>query len=367
MPVFSDLEYLAALALAVAQDRALLVNITAVGSRACEEMKRFTWNDAHLAEVVAARYVAIEVAAGSGPALKLRPRVFPTIVAIRGGVELDRVEAARSAAFMLRWLEGLERGLRESALLAATSRELKARLGRARALRQSGEFDEALEEYTWLWENALGMSPSWAAVRHSYLVAELREVVANSSAARERFERLRDTAENDLVDPQSLKEWSSLNLILGDSQRVIDWLRNLPPRVATSLHIARSLQVKEAVREHGAWEVFARFIENPVGLLREENAAQSTLHIALKVKSAPERTELFESVAAESFRTLAALLYRSLVSAGREAEAAAVVAEAKHLDPSAEMEAALATESAVASGGAANKGRRSKKAKKWKN
>jgi hypothetical protein len=242
-----------------------------------------------------------------------------------------------------RWLRGLTSGQTDAVEENAKVDELHARLRRGKEMLRGGKEAEALREFTWLWEHALEVDPSWQGVRYGYLAAALPLLLANHRKAREGFERLRDAVGTDLTDRRALDEWVSLNQILGEASRVIDWLRTVSPTTATVLHLGRNRAIRDIVRDRNAWDVLGQRLEDAVQLLRDQHALSIRFRKGLSTHTAAsdEQIDVMGQASANDLRDLASALTRSLLVVGRKSEALAVIAEAKRLDPSPEMRAAL--------------------------
>ena len=94
---FVSLEYPDAVARAEAEDKLLLIDATAQWCGPCRIMERTTWSNDEVRAWIGEHAVAIKVDVDEQTALAQHFRIqsMPTVVALRGGSELDRIKAER--------------------------------------------------------------------------------------------------------------------------------------------------------------------------------------------------------------------------------------------------------------------------------
>lgn len=342
-PVFQDLTFDAAAAAVVAGGRLLLVDVTADWCQPCKQMDQTTWLSPDVVKWLSEKTLPIQLAAESDDAKQFKVQSVPTIIALRDGKELDRVTGSRNPTALLEWLNGLETGKTELDRLRSTPRtNLQARLSLARILVQRGLDDEATGEFAWLWEHSLEVNPSWVGVRSSFLIAALVPLVKRSAHARERFAALRETAEADLAS--SYRDWVTLSGVLGDEEKVLAWLKTVEPAVARNLGALRDQGTLWMIERNEAWATLGRLIDEPLQLLREEHerVKRNLEGMSKEPGCTPEVFAQTSTFLWTMLRGRASMLVRGLKAVDRKADAEALVAESRRLDPSPEMEAALA-------------------------
>jgi hypothetical protein len=327
-------------------------------------MDRTTWVDPAVVEAVGrcALTIQVDVDADAAISERLQIRAMPTVIAFRGGAEIDRVVGLRRPEQMLAWLDGLERGETASqqirAHVSANPTDVEARRSLARALLDAGQLDEATTEYVWLWQHMLEHRPSMYGVRHSFFVSDLARLVSRHAPAREVLARLREavapvTVGGSPTPPaaevrpvyDALKDWFSLNEALGEEHASLRWYDSLGGQRVWEGKLAWLLQrhLAPLLIEADRWAELASLYPAPVETLKED----AELHAEVRQRMAardvpPDEAKEQDEYAARSLRDTARKLVRALRAAGRAAEADEVQAEARRLDPSAEMEAALA-------------------------
>jgi hypothetical protein len=216
--------------------------------------------------------------------------------------------------------------------------DLGDRLDLAKTLVERGSDSEALEQFAWLWQSSLQVSRSWVGVRGSYLIVALRPLVARSPAARARFAAFRDEAEARLPERDAVWDWLTLNDLLGEDDRFVPWLERLDEPTAVELRVVRMHRFLQLVEKFERWSDLARLVQDPVATLRAEHE----LGVALTC-DAPDWTvrDITRSHFARSVRRMASALCRALSATGRTTELWALASEARKLDPSSEMAAAV--------------------------
>jgi thioredoxin-like negative regulator of GroEL len=342
--VFQDLNFDTAKTVADEGARLLVVDVTATWCQPCQQMDRTTWVAPEVVQWLSDKTVSIQVDADTEAATPFKVQGVPTIIAFKAGKELDRITGSRPAAALLEWLKGLEGGQTELDRLRATPRtDLRDRLSLARVLVQRGLDDEAIEEFAWLWEHALEVNEAWVGVRYSFLIGALAPLVKRSEKAHARFAALRDLAHADFAKQGNLNDWVTLNQLLGEEQRVVAWAESITSEDARQLRLFHNRAALDVLGRHGAWKTLGNLIDNPVELLREEH---QRVHAAMQgmagqASYSKEMLEQASGVLQTMVHTRASMLVRALNAAGRHEDAQATISEAKSLDPSAEMAAAL--------------------------
>lgn len=176
------------------------------------------WSDPDVVAWLAEHDVELEVVAHDHEVERVAElaisHVPVTILLADDDRELARTDRAMAADELARWLvdEPVDVG---------------ARHDEARALLHAGLASAALPAYLWLWEEALAHDPGFAAVRHSLVVAELRELCGQSDAARATFAALRDRLDPTAGD-DALADWCALHRALGESARALAWFEARP-------------------------------------------------------------------------------------------------------------------------------------------
>ncbi len=357
-PVFDKRPYAEAQKAADDQKKWFIVDATAVWCLPCKRMEGTTWRDEKVVKWLGehAITVTIDVDQEANLAKQLAIEAMPTIIAFRAGKEVDRVVGYQSPADFLAWLEGITRGEKsiDAIKKRAGTREggqgsvnIQARLDLARKFAQSGKYDEAADEYAWLWEHMLEHDRAYYGVRLSFMAGDMERLAAKRTVAKQRFTELRNRAakavEGDKADREAVVDWITLNRILGDSQATLAWFDQVKDQARWQplLNEAAS-DLQELLIEAKRWPDVARLYPDPVAELEQEHALQVLMrgHEPPKGLSEEQRKEL-EELPKRMLREKVGTIYAALLAAGRDQDAGKVAARARDLDDSPAMIAAL--------------------------
>lgn len=339
---FAELGYEAALARAKEQEKLLLIDFTASWCQPCKRMEAETWPDADVLAWLAKHAIAIQVDVDEEAELAGRfgVQAMPTVVALRGDEEVDRIVGYRDAAGLLAWGADVLAGRRsadalmERAKALAESDDVQARYELARDLQRAKQYELALGHYLWLWP-ATRTVPSMRGVRLSFMLSSMADLAKRYAPAKTAFLALLDglQAKVDAAgvpDPTDWSEWSSLGKRFGQPQRVIAWYearRDQGGRLFADAAGANEARIvadvfdalMEADRAQDAVRLFPDARTHAAGLVRqyEQMAAAGAL------ADEEARKELADSARRRLTDELCEL-YAALLAATRGAEASDV-------------------------------------------
>jgi thioredoxin 2 len=350
-PIFADLDLSSALERSKTEGKLLLVDATAGWCGPCEIMDRITWRDPGVMEALSASalLIQVDVDACAEDAKQLSVRAMPTVIAFRGGVEIDRIVGLQKPEQILGWVAGLRRG--ETALdlkraeVAQNPSDMQVRMAMARCLVESNRLEEATDLYVWLWEHMLEHDRSMYGVRLSFFVGALQDLFGRHPPARERFDRLRTASAppaKGAPPPDALVDWFALNEALGEKEASLAWFDSVRADLLPDDRLARLLQrsVGDLLVAANRWQDVAALYPQPLATLAEAGRLrQETMGLAVNGPS--ELGEEIRAFADGTLRQTAFRLVRALRAAGRVDEARAVAEEARKLDGSREMDASL--------------------------
>jgi thiol-disulfide isomerase/thioredoxin len=353
--VFSSESFADAVAASKGSGKLLIVDATASWCQPCQVMDRVMWVDPKVVAFIREHATAIQLDVDHEKevAAALRVRAMPTVIVLRAGDEVDRVIGLKKPAELLAWLDALARGetsldqLRRAS--EANPADMQARHAFVRALQGSGRLDEATEGYAWLWQHMLEHDPSMVGVRCSFMLGDMENLMKEHPAARGRFTELRDTLGHDGPSPAAsadeLRDWLALTVALGEADVVLRWFdASGGPLLHAQPELEHTLQVRlvPLLTKQGRWADTANLFTDPLETLREhEERLEVTRCGELPAEIAELRPRMID---AEEYglRKTAGIMAASLLAAGRETEARAVVAEVRRLLPGAETEKTLA-------------------------
>lgn len=357
-PVFDKRPYASAKSAANEAKKWFIVKATAEWCGPCKQMDRTTWRDEQVVEWVEqhAILVALDVDQHKDLAAELGIQAMPTMIAFKeGNEEFDRIVGYRSPDAMLAWLEGIDRGersieaIRERAVAPPGERvDVQAKMDLAQSLMQGRQYEEAADEYVWLWEHMLQHSPSMYGVRLSFMASDMERLARMSAEARDKFVQLRDKAgarlDAEKVDAQDLVDWVVLNnRVLNDFDSTVEWFDRVKDQPRWQPLIQRvSRDLSKMFIQMNRWADAGRLYTDPLGELQSSyDLMTMTSRYAPPEGLTKEQRQELEEMPARMFRDGAGELYAGLLAAGREEAAASVAAKAREYDPSAETVSTL--------------------------
>ncbi len=349
---FTDASYTEAFDRAVKEDKVFLVHATAVWCGPCKMMDRDTYSEESVQEWLRANAIAVKVDVDEQPdrAEELGIRAMPTMVVFKGGEEFDRVTGYRGPDDFLGWLEDVKAGrstldaLRESAgdrpMDAGGRVDIFGRMEIAQQLVEAREFDAALEEYLWLWNNAGNHDEYFEDSRGALLGYEIGVLSSRYPKAKEAFAAICDEIEEQLREQPTwseLGDWLALNIeVLERSAPVLAWVdRNIEDEEGQ-----RSLrrffgQLQPFLIEHGRWRDTGRLISRPEATVRSTRGMLNMMGSAMShsdLENLPEEYDPMAYFHTESELELSQTVF-ALIAAGRIEEAAATANLAAELLP----------------------------------
>lgn len=343
--VFSRLTYDEARAFADQTGKYLVVSSSAEPCEPCRAMDETAWNDAEVVDWVRERAVAVRLRVDLDPrtAAMLGIGSVPWVTVLKEGRELDH-ESGLDAAGLLRFLrevEGGRRGVDRWRALAgdrnAEKVDIRVRLSLARALLLAKEYDEATDEYSWLWNHMLEHDAAMAPVRMGQFVGDLSRLIREHEPARESFslqrDLLADEMDTGLISHKTLVDWVCLNEALDEESRTLEWIDHAAPQEEGSVAIARLFPlIKELLYDNGRWAIAGRMIPEP------KDAMQRTERM-LDLSTPPTGADGPAVMAHEARKRMvltreAARLYAGALAAGLDLKATEVLwwAKLKHKD-----------------------------------
>jgi hypothetical protein len=239
--------------------------------------------------------------------------------------------------------------------------EMHDRLRSAQELVKQGQYDEAAVEFEWLWDNMERIEPAMGGVRVSFMAKNIEELVGKHAPARQRFTEIRDRSATlagaDIAGTARLRfDWIVLNEILSERERTLAWFDGVKDdeRYATVLDRV-SARLVPLLKSHNRFRDIGRLYKDPVAtLVKTHRNFEPPPHIAADPYPEPDpdlrpdvqrlMRQMLQKILDDLPKHVveeAALMVTCLLAAGRTADADAVELEARRLDPSEAMRAAL--------------------------
>jgi thioredoxin 1 len=351
-PIFDKRPYAEAKAAAEKDKKWFIAKATAEWCSPCKMMDRTTWRDEKVVRWLDANAVAVafDVDKEKQLAGELDIEAMPTMIAFRDGKEFDRIVGYKDPAAFLVWLEGIARGeksiervkKRAAAPAEGGKVNVRARYDLARALARDRRFDEAVEEFVWLWEHMLEHDRATSGVRLSSMVNDMQRLAQRSDAARARFIALRDKTgkllEGDKVDGSALRDWVALNKVVGDPDATLAWYDRVKDEPRWRPLVERvSRDLTELLTAKKRWADVGRIQHDPLGDLDNLIAFLAIL----KKQELLVGDAKFEDIPGQMARDHARVVYAGLLASGRDGDAVKLADKARAYDASTRMLAAL--------------------------
>lgn len=352
--VFTSASYADALADSKGSDKLLVVDATASWCQPCKTMDRITWADPQVVAWIEENAVAVQIDVDEEKeiATSLGIRSMPTIVVFRNGVEVDRAVGLKRPAELVSWLFGVQHGEtnldRVRKAVQSNPKDMRARTNLAKTLASSRRFDEATDEYAWLWRHMTEHQPSMMGVRMSFMLGEIGRLMQDHPPARQRFVALRDAIGPEggplaaTATPEQVTDWMALSVTLGEPDRVLAWFDGNRSFLVERLDLERTLRgLVPLLMKRGRWADIGRLLRDPLAALRHAHRRLEEMKNQPPppdmVEMRPKMVEALEG----SIRRDAGLFVASLLAAQRDEEARAVLEEARRLLPGEETERAI--------------------------
>ena len=357
-PIFDHRPYAEAKQAAADGKKWFIVKGTAVWCGPCKQMDKTTWRDPKVVAWLTDRAIvtALDVDQQASIAAALKIQAMPTMIAFKGEEEFDRIVGYRSAADLLTWLEGLERGEKSIELVKkkAGSRDSKdgpvdvqARLELARTLASSGDTVKATEEYIWLWQNMLEQNRAFVGVRLSFMVNEMQQLALRDADAKRSFTQLRDETRTrvaaEKVDTQDVSDLIALNKVIGDRAAIMSWFDDVKGKPAWKPVLARvSFYLEEQLIEESRWADLGSILSEPIRRLEMDKEVPVPPGVDEQTK------KMMMEFATKRLRDEAGVFYAALLAAGQEEVAANLAKRAVELDDSPAMVRSMVERALVA-------------------
>lgn len=350
-PVFDKRAYAEAKKGAEAEKKWFIVKGTAEWCGPCKQMDKTTWRDEKVVAWLKERavVVALDVDQEAKLAKELGIEAMPTMIAFKDGKEFDRVVGRQGPAEFLVWLEGIAKG--EKSIDAVKKKagaqpegkgnpgdaDMQTRLSLAEELGRAGKFDEAGDEFVWLWKNMLKHQESMYGVRLSFMAGSMERLAKQNAGVKKKFVALRDETgkrlEGEKVDREDVVDWVVLNKIVGDRKATLAWYDKVKDDAKWNRMVERvNRDLLELFVAEKRWADIGRATKDPMEYIEREHELYTMTSGHNPKGVDPETVARLEEMGAARFRESAATVYAGLLAAGREADANLYCERARLLD-----------------------------------
>jgi hypothetical protein len=208
---------------------------------------------------------------------------------------------------------------------------------RAQKLAETGQFEEPTVVCERIWQDH---SLAAAGVQSTALIDQIGKLSRKYPPARERFAKLRDaSAPGENPTAEQLGDWMALNDALDENALTLAWFDKAPEKIRANKAYAHLLErnLIPLLIAADRWSDAGKVYQDPVGSLHAEPGFAKGPGILTWTMR-----HLTNGIQTDRHSVAVGTMLRALRAAGRSEDAAKVAAEAHQLDPSPEMEQALA-------------------------
>lgn len=136
------------------------------------------------------------------------------------------LEALQSTAMRI------PRSVASPALTKISAEQVNARYRHGKQLAREGQYQEALTEFLWCYDEGMRLVPSLEGIRGSFLLGDISRLAKSYSPARDALTARRSDAEREMITgPQALtatRDFAALNTALGEEAATLSYFDRLP-------------------------------------------------------------------------------------------------------------------------------------------
>jgi hypothetical protein len=185
------------------------------------------------------------------------------------------------------------------------------------------DFDKALDEYLWLWDNMNDVDPSYTGVRVSFMVRDIAQLTERHDPAKVKFTQMRDDLAASLKTKRSLttfNDWLSLNEAINDQAATLAWFDRVKDDESAKAWIEDAwLRIEPLLKEQGRWsDIGARI--NTSKFLSFQRMVRNAQRNA-PVQGAPDQQQMMRDIADNMHRDNFAQTHMALLAANRDDDA----------------------------------------------
>lgn len=316
----------------------LIIDFTASWCGPCHKMEATTWSDPTVQKWVAENAIAIQFDVDKDKDISSAFHIMamPSMVVFAPkdySKEFDRQVGYQTSTELLDWLNGVKKGETSLDLLKHSiekmagkggEEEVKARFRLLRALLEANKYDDAVDQFVWLWQNIPTQMPALGGVRISFLAGQIATLAPRINAIKDRFGLIRDEAEKN----NQLLDFVVLNEALGQNDRTLEWFDKVKNDATQKDNLKQvDFVLVGLLVKKNRWKDVILLFPDPIAEIRSLNQK------APKVAEDLARMGIKE----DPFAKDAARIYASALAAKRESDARKIAAEILKLHDTPDM------------------------------
>ncbi len=324
------------------EGKLVILDATATWCAPCKSMDATTWVEPAVEKWIGSNAIAaqFDVDEDVESARAFNIAAMPTIIAVKNGVEFDRLIGYQSSEKLLGWLSGVQEGKTQAQ--QAEDPGLRERMRLSREKVRSGRVEDAFADYLWLWNNIEQRYPDLAYEKTDSLIVAFRDMTGRLPAAKDKLGEIRAALEPKAeTDPKAADEFLSLCKAMREEPRIIAWFDAHKSRPNfKELWTGAYKQAEPQLILAGRWRDVGLLVDKPIDRMNAVwDASQKT------IAEFEAQGRMPEVIVAEKSRygAEATRLYVALLAADRDDEAMAVAMEATRRNPTPMMWGLLIT------------------------
>ena len=339
--IFSEITLEKALAEAAKGQKIVLIDFYTTWCGPCKLLDKTTWKDEGVITLLKQQTISLKIDAEKNIALSNRYSItgYPTILLVKpDGSVLDRIVGYQTPdQFVLSFrsaLKGITALDRARFAVSESNKgnlesQVLARYNLAKLLAEKGQYENALREYLWLYDEGMKRSPGYSGVRSSYLLQDINRLGQRHPSALEQLLLRRNTARSMyLAAPEDYSlamDLTSLNKTLKDNQASVEIFDLLPPGSPGQMVLGLAIWDELIARKRYTDASKVRLLKDILGKIEnmEENVQKGQ-------PATPEIEKMIHAVWLE----LAVSGVEVFVGVGQLDDARVLVKKALSIDPS---------------------------------
>ena len=336
---FQDLSFEAALKKAAAEKKLVMVDFFTTWCGPCKQLDKTTWKDAKVQSWLDKHTIALKIDAEKQVALarKYKVRAFPTMTFINpDGSTVGSMVGYHSAENFISVASDRIAGITELSVARdrylAKPNDASARLSYADELTAAGKYQEAMEQYDWLWNKSLAVDKNFYGVRLSFMLADLEKLARKYKPAAETlagwYQGSVKRLEGEAATKLDASEFISLARVGGvPSKSILEVCERYDKRKDALPEVKRILneRARDLYFDSGDYAAFLKaFSSSPLQYVQQMILSNQNMNKAGMKELDQQMREMVLRGQNRRLREIAARIYQAQLATGQEEKATVV-------------------------------------------